>query len=47
MFVWTMKESEGMVLENGKTLAVGFPRTNEIQIGKVGNKKIFVLNFST
>lgn len=31
-----MKENEGKVLENGKTLAVEFPRTNEIQIDKVG-----------
>lgn len=31
-----MKENEGKVLENVKTLAVGFPRTNEIQIGKFG-----------
>lgn len=31
-----MKENEKKGFRKWKTLAVGFPRTNEIQIGEVG-----------
>lgn len=44
MFVWTMKENEKKVLENGRHWLWDFQEQMRYRLVKLVNKKIFVFN---